>query len=73
MRIDVIELTRLNRTKLYVNADHIRSVEARPDTVVTFTDGKRVVVVETPTQVAEKVIEFRGRILLFASTQSSGA
>ncbi|MHB0878680.1 MAG: flagellar FlbD family protein, partial [Anaerolineae bacterium] len=42
-------------------------------TVVTFTDGKRVVVVETPTQVAEKVIEFRGRILLFASTQSSGA
>lgn len=69
----MIEVTRLNGTKLYVNDDHIRSVEARPDTVITFTDGKRVVVRESPAEVANKVIEFRGRIMHFANRQRAEA
>jgi len=69
----VIEVTRLNGSRLYINEDHIRYVEARPDTVVTFTDGKRVIVTETPAEVAEKVIEFRGRVTLYANRDTSGA
>jgi flagellar protein FlbD len=69
----VIQLTRLNGTKLYINEDHVRTVEARPDTVVTFVDGKRVVVTESPAEVADKVIEFRGRIQRFANINNPGA
>lgn len=70
---DVIQLTRLNGTRVYVNPDHVRSVEARPDTVITFEDGKKIVVKETPDEVAEKVIEFRGRIIQFGNRPYPGA
>ena len=69
----MIQLTRLNGTRIWVNPDHIRSAEARPDTVVTFADGKRMVVSETPEQVAEKVIEYHGRIIMFGNTNNPGA
>lgn len=58
----MIRITRLDGSTLYVNADHLRSAEANPDTVITFIDGKRMVVRESPEEVVAEVIEYRGRI-----------
>jgi flagellar protein FlbD len=59
----MIQLTRLNRVPLIVNADLIEHVEVTPDTVVALTNGQKFMVLETAEEVVDKVIEFRKAIL----------
>lgn len=46
-----------------LNVDLISTIEAHPDTVVTLTTEKRVVVTETVDEVVEAVREWRVSIL----------
>lgn len=55
----MIELTRLNGTTVFVNPDHIRYVEICPDTLITFADGKTLLVKERPLEIAAQVRQFR--------------
>ena len=55
----MIELTRLNGERLLVNPDHIRFVEVCPDTLITFTDGRTLMVKERPLEIAGLVRSFR--------------
>jgi flagellar protein FlbD len=55
----MIELTRLNGESLLVNPDHIRFVEICPDTLVTFMDGRTLMVKERPLEIAAKVRAYR--------------
>ena len=48
---------------VYLNPDLILSIEAHPDTVVTLTTGSRVLVAETPEEVAEAVRTWRASVL----------
>jgi flagellar protein FlbD len=59
----VIQLTRLNNQPFAVNSDLIKFIENAPDTVVTLTNGEKIVVLETPELVIEKVIAFRRALL----------
>jgi len=59
----MIQLTRLNRDPLIVNADLIEHVEVTPDTVVALTTGQRFMVLESAEEVVEKVIQFRRAIM----------
>ena len=59
----MIRLTRLNKKEYYLNSDIIEAMEETPDTVITTVNGKKFVVLEKPTEIVERVIEFRGRIL----------
>ena len=43
----MIEVTRLNGTQILVNADLIELVEETPDTVITFTTGRKIIVKES--------------------------
>lgn len=54
----MITLTRLNGQQFVVNADLIRTVEERPDTVITLTTGDHMIVRESIKQVIDKVIEY---------------
>lgn len=54
----VITLTHLKGEKIVLNADLVESLEATPDTVVTLTTGKRIVVQESVPEVARKVEEY---------------
>lgn len=54
----MIKLTRLNGEEFVVNADLIRFVEARPDTLVTLTSDDRLIVREDVDEVIQRVIEF---------------
>jgi flagellar protein FlbD len=59
----MIQLTRLNRVPLIVNADLIEHVEVTPDTVVALTTGQKFMVLESPEELVDKVIQFRKMIL----------
>lgn len=59
----MVKLTRLNKTILIVNADMIEFLETTPDTIVTLTTGRKVVVQETVDEVIDKVVAYKHRIL----------
>ena len=54
---------------MVVNSDLIEHVETTPDTVISMTSGQKFVVLETPDDVIQKVIEFRREILKTGITQ----
>ncbi len=58
----MIELTRLNDTQIMVNAELIETVEETPDTVVTLTTGRKLVVKESRTDVKQLVIDYKRRL-----------
>ena len=43
----MIEVTKINGAKILVNTSLIEVVEETPDTVVTLTDGKKIIVKES--------------------------
>jgi flagellar protein FlbD len=55
----MIHLTRINRVPLVLNSDLIEHVEANPDTVVSLTTGQKILVLETPSEIVDRVIQFR--------------
>ena len=52
----MIKLTRLNQKELMVNAEMIEFVEAIPDTIVTLTSGKKIMVFEPVDTVVERIV-----------------
>jgi flagellar protein FlbD len=58
----MINLTRLNHEEFVVNADLIELIETTPDTVLTMTTGHRIMVLEAPPDVVERVVAFRRRL-----------
>lgn len=58
----MITLTRLNQSRFVLNAELIRSIEEKPDTVITLTTGERVVVREPSRDVVDKAIEYGRRL-----------
>ena len=57
----MIELTKLHDRKIVVNAELIEFVESTPDTMITTTSGKKLIVKESVAEVIEKVILYRRR------------
>ncbi len=47
---------------MLVNSDLIETVEATPDTVITLTTAKKLIVLETPAEIVALVVEFRRRL-----------
>ena len=50
----MIPLTRQDGSPFLINPDRIELVEETPDTVITFADGKKILVRETATEVATR-------------------
>jgi flagellar protein FlbD len=59
----MIQLTRLNNSRLALNCDLIKYVEQAPDTVITLLSGEKLLVRETTEQVIERVRDFRRSVL----------
>ncbi len=55
----MIEVTKLNDTKLLVNAELIETVEETPDTVISFVTGKKIIVKESRQEVKNLVILYK--------------
>jgi flagellar protein FlbD len=58
----MIALRRLNNQPIMVNPDLIESLEATPDTVVTLTNGNKLLVRDTMDEIQDKIVEFKRRI-----------
>lgn len=58
-RQHMIELTKLNGQKILVNCDLIELVEETPDTVVSFTTGRKIIVKESRQDVKNLVKSYR--------------
>ncbi|HLC42530.1 MAG TPA: flagellar FlbD family protein [Methylomirabilota bacterium] len=58
----MIKVTRFNRELVVLNAELIESVEATPDTVITLTSGKKLLVSEPVELVVERILEYRRAI-----------
>jgi len=55
----MIKVTRLNETELVINTDLIEFVESIPDTIISLTTGKKIMVKETIDEIIEKVKDFK--------------
>lgn len=62
----MIEVTRMNDTKYMVNAELIETVEETPDTVLTLTTGKKLVVKESSKEIRNRIIAYKREIFFVA-------
>lgn len=69
----MITLHRLNRSqeRFQLNPDLIVSVESTPDTVITLATAAKVVVSDTPEQIAEAIRHWRAQVLSAALGEGS--
>lgn len=58
----MIEVTRINDSKLVINVDLIEFVESIPDTIISLTTGKKIIVKETTSEIIDRVAEFKSKI-----------
>jgi len=59
----MIYVTRLNHTPVVLNCDLIEHVETTPDTVISLTNGQKMMVLESADEIIDRVIRFRRSIL----------
>ncbi|MBM7581386.1 flagellar protein FlbD [Caldicoprobacter guelmensis] len=58
----MIKVTRLNGEEFYINPDLIQYIEKTPNTVITLTNDKKVVVKEEVEEVIERIVAFKRQI-----------
>lgn len=58
----MITVTRLNGDIITVNAELIETLEATPDSVMTLTTGKKIVVKESVDEIIAKTVAYKQAI-----------
>ena len=58
----MIKVTRLNDSTLMINVDMIRSLQAIPETVITFTNNDKIMVKEPLEEVSRKIVDYQRTI-----------
>ncbi len=61
----MIDLTGMNNKEFALNADHIEKIEEVPETLITLTNGKKYIVLESIDEVKEKVIRYKNKIFTY--------
>lgn len=61
----MIELTAINNTEFVLNADHIEKIENVPETLITLTNGKKYIVLETVEEIKNRVIKYKNKIFTY--------
>jgi flagellar protein FlbD len=65
----MIEVSRLDGRVYWINPHQIESMETNPDTTLIMLSGRRVVVRETPSQVIDRIVDYRKRIGAFKNEE----
>ncbi len=58
----MIKVTRLNGEPIYLNSNLIEFIEATPDTMITLTTGKKIIIKENIDYVIERIVEYNAKI-----------
>ena len=62
---NMIKLTKLNGETFILNALMVEQIQSFPDTTITLTNGKKIVVRSTEEEVVEKITDYYRTIGLF--------
>ncbi len=62
----MIEVTLINGTEIVLNSDMIEFIESTPDTLVSLSTGKKMLVKESVQEVVDRIIGFRRKIGIVA-------
>lgn len=60
----MIDVTGMNNKEFILNADHIEKLEEVPETIITLTNGKKYIVLESIEEVKDKVIKYKNKIFM---------
>ncbi|MBU5677421.1 flagellar FlbD family protein [Alkaliphilus sp. MSJ-5] len=60
----MIYLKRMNNKEFVLNVDLIETIEETPDTVITLTNGHKMIVIESANEVIQKIIEYKRNIYI---------
>ena len=63
----MIKLLKTDGNEIIINADLIEQIRETPDTVITMTNGKKILVKETADEIVNKVIKYRQKIIVVSS------
>ena len=55
----MIKVTRLNDSILMVNVDMIQSLQAIPETVITFTNNDKIMVKEPLEELSQRIVDYQ--------------
>jgi len=58
----MINVTKINDRDVVVNCDLIELIETTPDTTLTMTTGKKIIVLDTVEEILDKVVAYKVRI-----------
>ena len=61
----MIKVTKLNGRELVVNADLIEFVESTPDTLISLTTGRKVMVLEELDEVVRRSVAYRSQARIY--------
>lgn len=61
----MIDVTGMNNKEFILNADHIEKIEEVPETLITLTNGKKYIVLESIDEVKEEIIRYKNKIFNF--------
>ena len=59
----MILVERINGTSFYINNEAIQQLEKTSNTVITFLNGEKLIVKDSPEDIVTKVIEFKANII----------
>lgn len=58
----MISITKLNEQEMIINCDLIELIESTPDTTITMTTGRKVIVRESVDKVLESIASYKKRL-----------
>jgi flagellar protein FlbD len=58
----MILLTKLDQQKILINLETVKYIESVPDTIIFFTNGDSVMVLETMEAISEAVLSYQAAV-----------
>lgn len=66
----MIKVTRLNDSVLIINVEMIQSLQATPDTLITFTNQDRLMVKEPVEEISQRIVEYQRSVNVLDSDEA---
>lgn len=61
----MIKLTGLNNKEFILNAELIEKIEDVPESLITLSNGKKYLVLESMDEIIDEIIEYKRKIYVF--------
>ena len=58
----MITITKLNDKQIVMNCECIEMIESNPDTTITMTTGRKMIVKESVDDILAKIVDFKRKI-----------